>query len=129
VSIAVYHTGYKGAVAALATPTASFVVAIGVTCPILWILQGAEVRREALAAARSWRAIVGGALSAASFILMIIALTHADSGRILGVRNSSVGFATLFALWLGERPSKREWSAILLLAVGIAVFAVDEMAR
>ena len=71
--------------------------------------------------------LAAGLLCAVSFLLMLEALTTADSGRILGVRNVSVGFALLFALAQGERLNRRQWLGILLLFAGVASFGLEQV--
>ena len=68
-------------------------------------------------------------LCAASFLLMLEALATSESGRILGVRNASVGFGLLFALLQGERLGRRQWLGLLVLFLGIALFGVEQSAR
>lgn len=127
VAVGAYHTGYKGLVAAGATPLAAFGAPVMLAVPLLLVAVGPAVRRTARALVwRPWL-WVSGALSAASFLLLIQALVTADSGRMLGVRNSSVGFALLFGLAQGERLSRAQWVGVVVLFAGVAVFAVAEL--
>lgn len=125
-AIAVYHTGYAGAVRAGADAVPAFVVAIAIAMPILWATIGGPARADAVKVIRTPVILAAGTLCAGSFILLVVALESASSGPMLGVRNASVGFAVLFALALGERPSRRQWGGIALLGVGIATFALAE---
>ena len=97
--------------------------------PLLWLALGDPVRAEARRLLRTPLVWVAGVLCASSFVLLILALEHAGSGPMLGVRNASVGFAVLFALALGERPSAREWVGIATLGAGVLLFAVAEAGR
>lgn len=128
-AIAVYHTGYSGAARAGADALPAFVVAIAIAMPLLWLTLGASVRADATRLLRTPALWLAGALCASSFLLLIVALEHAGSGPMLGVRNASVGFAVIFALVLGERPSAREWAGIATLGAGVAMFAVAEAGR
>jgi drug/metabolite transporter (DMT)-like permease len=123
-AVAVYHTGYKGAVLHGAEPVTSFVVALTVAVPLLSMTLGREARTEAKALARDPRSYLAGALSAASFVLMIFALELAESGRVLGIRNASVAFAVMLAFAMGERPSRRQWAGIAVMSAGIVLFAL-----
>lgn len=135
-SVGLYHAGYKGAVQAGASPIPAFVLALFIAVPLLWgfFLRGPRLSpgepnpspRPLFLSRRLWLA---GALSAASFILLIVALTTADSGRMLGVRNSSVGFAILIALALGERPSPKQWAGLGFLGAGVLLLGYEEFFR
>lgn len=126
-SVAIYHTGYKGAVGDGATPVLAFVGAISLAVPLLLVAVGKEVREQIPSLVRKPRLLAAGLLCAVSFLLMLEALTTADSGRILGVRNVSVGFALLFALVQGERLAGRQWLGILLLFAGVAAFGLEQV--
>lgn len=126
-AVALYHTGYKGAVGSGATPVLAFVGAISLAVPLLLIAVGGDVRAQIPKLMREPRMLAAGLLCAVSFLLMLEALTTAESGRILGVRNVSVGFALLFALGLGERLSPRQWLGIAVLFGGVATFGVEQL--
>lgn len=126
-SVALYHTGYKGAVGDGASPVLAFVGAISLAVPLLLIAVGKEVRAQIPSMVREPRMLAAGVLCAVSFLLMLEALTTADSGRILGVRNVSVGFALLFALVLGERLAGRQWLGVLVLFAGVAIFGLEQL--
>jgi drug/metabolite transporter (DMT)-like permease len=128
-AVALYHTGYKGAVDAGAGQAPAFVLALTLALPTLWLLLGRAVRTQVPALLRRPRLVVAGILCAASFLLMLAALAAADSARILGVRNASVGFALLFALLGGERLARRQWVGVIVLFAGIVLFGVDQAAR
>lgn len=128
-SVAVYHTGYKGAVEGGATQTLAFIGAISIAVPVLLFAVGRDVRGQIPSLLKQPRMIAAGVLCAASFLLMLEALAFAESGRILGVRNASVGFALLFALWLGERLTPRQWFGVAVLFAGVALFGLEQYGR
>lgn len=128
-SVALYHTGYKGAVDAGATQVLAFLGAISIAIPLLLMVVGAEVRRQLPGLFLRPRLLAAGVLCAASFLLMLEALGSAESGRILGVRNSSVAFGLLFAMVLGERLSARQWVGIVVLFGGVAAFGVEHLTQ
>jgi drug/metabolite transporter (DMT)-like permease len=129
-SVAVYHTGYKGAVDGGATQVLAFIGAISIAVPLLLVAVGREVRAQIPPLVREPRMIAAGVLCAASFLLMLEALATAESGRILGVRNSSVGFALLFAvLFFKERLVTRQWLGVAVLFGGVAAFGVEQALR
>ena len=127
-AVGLYHAGYKGAVEAGASPIPAFVLALCVAVPLLWTARATTGGDGASARAmfRMPALWAAGALSAASFILLIVALTTADSGRMLGVRNASVGFAVILALMMGERPTAVQWAGLTCLGVGVAVFGWEQ---
>ncbi len=126
-SVALYHTGYKGAVGDGASPVLAFVGAISLAVPLLLFTVGKEVRAQIPSLVKEPRMVAAGLLCAISFLLMLEALTTAESGRILGVRNVSVGFALLFALFLGERLAPRQWLGIGVLFGGVAIFGLEQL--
>lgn len=126
-AVALYHTGYKGAVGSGASPVLAFVGAISLAVPLLLLVVGREVRAQVPQLMREPRLLAAGLLCAGSFLLMLEALTTAESGRILGVRNVSVGFALLFAVVLGERLDRRQWVGMLVLFAGVAAFGLEQL--
>lgn len=129
-AVAVYHTGYKGAVDGGATQVLAFIGAITIAIPILLIAVGREVRAQIPPLLKEKRMLAAGVLCAASFLLMLEALATAESGRILGVRNSSVGFALLFAVvFFKERMTSRQWLGVAVLFGGVAVFGIEQALR
>ena len=126
--VGVYHTGYKGAVVHGAGPATAFAIALGLSTSALWLLSGRKIRAEiaTLFRTRAMTLLAAGALCATSFILAIFALRSVDSGRVLGLRNSSVGFAALFGYAMGERPSKLGWLGLCVVFAGVAGLALFE---
>lgn len=125
-AVAAYHTGYKGAVSAGATQTLAFVVTLMLAVPLLLLSAGREVRAQVPSLIKTPRMLLTGVLCAGSFLLLLDALVTADSGRILGVRNASVGFAMVLAVLRGERFTARQWSGVALLFAGVACFGVEQ---
>jgi drug/metabolite transporter (DMT)-like permease len=128
-SVALYHTGYKGAVAGGATQVLAFIGALSLAIPLLLVAVGREVRAQIPALVVRPRLLAAGVLCAVSFLLMLEALATAESGRILGVRNASVGFALLLALAMGERLNRRQWVGVAVLFAGVAAFGLEQYAQ
>jgi drug/metabolite transporter (DMT)-like permease len=124
-AVGVYHTGYKGCVRAGMPFTQAFAYALLVAVPVLWVLLG----RSLGAAARTLLQVYPLRLTAAalgcagSFLLAVWALARADSGVVLGLRNSSIAFGLMFALLLGERPRTRDWLGVCLFVLSVFAFA------
>lgn len=130
-SIAIYHSGYKGSVNEHASPILAFAVAITIALPLLFLLHryfvdGASDLQAMKQLGREPKVWLAGLLCAISFTLLVIALEFSESGRILGFRNSSVGFAALFAVWMGERLGRRQLLALMLLVLGIVTLVFDQ---
>lgn len=128
-AVALYHTGYKGAVDGGAPRVLAFLGAVSISIPLLLVVVGRDVRGQVLPLVARPRMLAAGVLCTASFLLMLEALATAESGRILGVRNASVGFGLLFALLLGERLDRRQWLGLLVLFSGVALFGLEQLTR
>lgn len=128
-AVAAYHTGYKGAVDGGTARVLAFLGAVSISIPLLVAIIGRDVRAQLPGVLVRPRLLLAGVLCAASFLLMLEALATSESGRILGVRNASVGFGLLFALLQGERLGRRQWLGLVVLFLGIAVFGVEQSAR
>lgn len=128
-SVAGYHAGYKGAVDGGAPQVLAFIGAISLALPLLLLAVGSAVRSQIPALIRTPRLVAAGLLCAGSFLLMLAALARSESGRILGVRNASVGFALLFALRMGERIDRRQALGLAVLFTGVALFGVEQLLR
>lgn len=69
--------------------------------------------------------LVGGAFSVASYALALWAMTIAPIAAIAALRETSMLFAVVFAwVFLGERPGRRGWSAVTVIALGAILLRV-----
>ena len=118
-----YHICYKEALADGGAAAAIFAVSIGTAIPINLQRIGAAGRRSLTAALRAKPVpiIVIGLLCCASFLIFLIGLARAGAGAVLTLRNTSVLFAQVLALALGERPTRVRLAGALAVAAG-AVF-------
>jgi drug/metabolite transporter (DMT)-like permease len=62
--------------------------------------------------------VVAGILSCASFLVFLFGLAHAGAGAVLTLRNTSIFFAQLLALAIGERPTRIRFIGALVVAAG-----------
>jgi drug/metabolite transporter (DMT)-like permease len=116
--VAGYHLAYKQALALGALPLPLFAASVG----------AASLLRVGLDAVGplppsprfTWGGTVPLAIlgCTASFGLFLWALRLGGAGLTLSLRNTSLVFAQLLALGLGERPSPRQWAAVGLLCAG-----------
>jgi drug/metabolite transporter (DMT)-like permease len=118
--IAGYHLCYKCALTAGAEPTALFAVALSVAVPINLASLGRGGTGRMLAVLRRRPLVLAGAgiVCTASFLAFLGALAQGGAGAVLTLRNTSVVFALLLALTLGERPGLRRWLGAALVAAG-----------
>jgi drug/metabolite transporter (DMT)-like permease len=125
VFIAGYHLCYKVALGGHAEPHAVFAVALACALPINVASMGREAWRDGwLALRRSpLRIGIGGITCTASFVIFLQALAVAGAGAVLTLRNTSVLFAQLLALWGGERPNRRAIAGAVLVVVGALLLA------
>jgi drug/metabolite transporter (DMT)-like permease len=125
VCIAGYHLSYKFALAASAEPKALFAVALACALPINLACVGRGGATSAWYALREspYRLLFGGVTCTASFLLFLVALTSVGAGAVLTLRNTSVLFAQLLAVWSGERPTIRAIGGAALVAAGAFLLA------
>lgn len=118
VGIAGYYLSYKLALAAGAESRALFAVALGCALPINAASMGRNpARRGVLAFCRSpLHVCLGGVTCTASFLIFLQALAVTGAGAVLTLRNTSILFAQVLAIWGGELPTIR--------VIGGAVFVV-----
>lgn len=121
-SIAGYHVSYKTALAAGAPPPATLAIsmALGVVLNVALLDAAARARLSSLVRARPLPLGLAGLLTGVSFLLFLMALARGGAGAMLTLRNTSVVFATLFALFIGERPSRAQWGGAVLVVLGAA---------
>jgi drug/metabolite transporter (DMT)-like permease len=122
-AIAGYHLCYKQALATGSEPAAIFAVALAVAFPLNLIRLG-RARFPALAAelrARPWSLLAIGSITAASFLIFLVALGRGGAGFVLTLRNTSIVFTALIGWLLGERPSRRQLVSACLVAAGAVV--------
>jgi drug/metabolite transporter (DMT)-like permease len=120
VCIAGYHLGYKLALAAGAESRALFAVALGCALPINAASMGRQPARRGLLALRRspLRICVGGLACTASFIGLLQALAITGAGAVLTLRNTSILFAQVLAIWGGERPNRKMIGGAALVITG-----------
>lgn len=124
-SIAGYHLCYDRALLAGAAPVPLFAVAFAVALPGVW----GWARRGGAAAGwgGGWRTPLrwtfAGALATVSFLLFLGGLARSGAGPALTIRNTSVVFAQLLALAMGEAVPRRQLLGAALVVAGAALVA------
>jgi len=74
---------------------------------------------------RTWTFLVlSGLATGASWVCYFRALKIGDASKVAPVDKFSLLLVVIFAfLFLGERPSLREWTGILMVGIGVVVLA------
>jgi drug/metabolite transporter (DMT)-like permease len=119
ISITAYHLAYKQSLAAGARASALFAVSLTLALALnLAQLPQARARLAVLFRTRAVPLLLGGALCTAAFLIFLRALADAGAGAVLTLRNTSVVFAQLLGLMLGERPRPRQLLGAALVVAG-----------
>lgn len=73
-----------------------------------------------------WRTgLLGGALSAAAYVIALWAMTRVPVALIAATRESSVLFATLIGVWvMQERLSAKQWAGAVAIVAGVLLLRV-----
>ncbi len=126
-SIAGYHLCYDRALEAGARPVPLCAVSLGVALPLVLAslrargLLAASPRPDARTALR-WAG--AGALCTGSFLLFLAGLAASGAAVALTLRNTSVVFAHLLALAIGERPGRWQVAGAALVMLGAALVSL-----
>ncbi|HEY6004551.1 MAG TPA: EamA family transporter [Anaeromyxobacter sp.] len=123
-TIAGYHVCYDLALAAGAGTAPLFALAFAVALPPAWLwarLTGRTMVAVDRGAVLRWTA--AGSLVAASFLLFLLGLARSGAGVALTLRNTSVVFAQVLALAIGERVPPRQLIGSVLVVLGAALVA------
>jgi drug/metabolite transporter (DMT)-like permease len=120
VCIACFNLFYKLSLDHGAQPLALFSLSMAVGLPIQTL---ARIQ------ARGWASfrilpeqpvlvLAAGLLCTLGFTLFLMALAMTGAGAVTTIRNTSVAFAMVFSLTLGERPRARQWIGAALVTLG-----------
>jgi bacterial/archaeal transporter family protein len=107
----------------LATLIRTVVVIVALAC-FVWLT--GRWRNPTELGARSWWFLsLSGLAAGASWICYFRALKLGDASRVAPVDRFSLLLVALFAyLFLGERPSAREWIGIAMVGAGVVTLAL-----
>jgi drug/metabolite transporter (DMT)-like permease len=124
-SIAGYHLCYDRALARGARAAPLFAVALAVALPLVgaaaWRGARAPLRWPDRRAALRWT--LAGAITTVSFLLFLWGLARTGAAVALTLRNSSIAFAQVLALLIGERVSLRQLAGAALVMIGVTMAA------
>ena len=87
---------------------------------LLWLLRGQRVRLPS--PAECVRGLCGGGCSMGAYAVALWAMTVAPIAPVAAVRETAMLFGVAFArIFLGERPGRRGWAAVVIIACGTAL--------
>ena len=120
-----YHLAYKLALSAGGRPEAVVSISLS-TASLLNIATLGPKRRAALAAlqAQPRRILVGGLLASLGFLVFLSAMKDAGAGVVLTLRNTSILFAQVLAVAVGERPRRLGIVGAALVTAGAVLLAL-----
>lgn len=100
-----------------------FAISMWVSLPLLLWFRGKKSPKEIFTAiqAAPVRLNLAALLSTLSFIMFLYGMRDTGAGYATTLRNSSVVFAQLFGLWLGEKVTRLQWWGVALIVGGVAV--------
>ncbi|MBL7666318.1 MAG: EamA family transporter [Bacteriovoracaceae bacterium] len=118
--IAGYHIFYDLSLSRGSNPASLFSFSLWIALPALFIYHGKNKfqRLKQHFHLSPIMMMLGGLVCTLSFILFLMGLSITGAGLALSLRNSSVIFAQIFALMIGEKISWRQWFGAFLVALG-----------
>lgn len=124
--ISAYHLAYKNALAggAKSAPVVAVSLAVAVLLNLVRLGSARSRRLARLLVERPGPFALAGLVCGGGFVIFLVALTAGGAGAVLTLRNTSVVFALLLALAIGERPSPRSAAGSVLVAIGAALVAL-----
>lgn len=120
-----YNLSYKMALSSGGRPEIVVAISISTACVLAAAALGrARLRRSVVAArAQPLHVVSAGVLSTLSFVVFLAAMERAGTGLVLTLRNTSILFAQLLAVALGERPSRFGIAGSVLVVAGAILLA------
>ena len=120
VSVAGYHICYDVALQEGARPISLFLTSLVFSLPFLFIpLRGKVRTRIKTVWLQDYKKIIfAGVITTLSFSFFLYGLKDSAPGYAITLRNTSIFFAVLLGLFLGERPTRLQIFGITVIAVG-----------
>ncbi len=125
VFIAAYHLCYKRSLALGAAPAALTATSLALAATLHVLGAGDVARKEAFALVRRtpWRVVLTGCLAGTGFLLFRVGLRAGGAAEVFTLRNTSVVFAQVLALAIGERPARAQWMGAGLVTAGAVLLS------
>ncbi len=121
--IAGYHLCYDRALAGGGAPAPIFATALGIAWPLAWLTGRLRGETAPLTPRSAARWTLAGVTCTASFLLFLTGLAATGAGAALTLRNTSVVFAQVIAVLMGERLPRRQLAGATLVVLGASLVA------
>ncbi|HEY8077115.1 MAG TPA: DMT family transporter [Labilithrix sp.] len=120
-----YQVMYKLALAAGGTPLAVNAISLSTACVANLVVLGRARGGRAWSAARAQpvRVFIAGVLGAVGFVVFLVAMQRAGAGAAVTLRNTSILFAQVFAVAMGERPKRLGVFGAALVTLGAVLLS------
>jgi drug/metabolite transporter (DMT)-like permease len=118
--IAGYHLCYGRSLNIGASPGALFALSLFIAVPIFFLISGRGSIKALIKKMKHKPSymVLGGILSAASFLIFLVGLRLSGAGFAITLRNTSIVFAQIFSLMLGEKLSRQQLIGAGMVCVG-----------
>jgi drug/metabolite transporter (DMT)-like permease len=126
VFVGAYNLSYKVALAKGGRAEAVVALSTSIAALLNVVTAGRARRAGALVALRTQTGMIVliGLLGTASFVIFLLTMTRAGAGIVVTLRNTSILFAQLFALALGERPRR-----LAVIGAGLVMLGAPMLIR
>ncbi len=123
--IASYHLCYGLSLAAKSAPLSLFALATWIAVPIFFVASGKDKIHQLVIKlhTKPFWLIAGGTACAASFVIFLFGLRLSGAGYAISMRNTSILFAQIFAVLIGERVTKQQWIGAIVVMVGACLIS------
>jgi uncharacterized membrane protein len=120
-----YHLAYKVSLSSGAAPEIVVSVSLAIAALVNLAHVGGLRRRKILEATREqpWHVVGGGVLASVGFLVFLYAMKKEGAGVVLTLRNTSILFAQLFGVVMGDRPKRLGVLGALLVFAGAVLLA------
>lgn len=120
-----YQLAYKKSLSTGAPPETVNAMSLSAGTMLNLGMIGTDGRRLVVATMKreGARVLVGGALGSIGFLLFLLAMKNAGAGVVSTLRNTSILFAQILAVGLGERPNRLGVGGALLVVGGAVLLA------
>jgi drug/metabolite transporter (DMT)-like permease len=127
VFIACYHICYGHSLREGSRPATLFAVSLWLSVFLIFTLRGRTYFESAKAMAKiEWRdLLISGFVCNLSFLFFLVGLAQTGAGTAITLRNTSVIFAQILAVFLGEKIKAPQWIGALMVAAGASLVAMD----
>jgi drug/metabolite transporter (DMT)-like permease len=123
--VGAYQMAYKVALVTGGQPGAIVALSLGSAAVFSLVVLGRPRAQKAIAALveQPLRIVVAGVLSSLGFAVFLVAMGRAGAGSVVTLRNTSILFAQLVAVTMGDRPTRLGWIGAALVTGGGALLA------